>query len=1396
MKKATNTVTPVLISLNISDTDLTHRRTTQYVDPETNIVYPGAQVEFSRKEHASSRGEDNEGEEESGDKDGEEQTQEEPVEQNLDEIFEETLDQVRFGDEDAENDDNQDDDNDDENDEEANIAEQQQQQQQSNESTLNPFPASSYTLIPKSVLSRLIRRPEDISKDVSKELANYNGFEQTLSNLRTTYFHQLHIIDIEASQPLATVISNVKECIKLSGFTESAYKNILPVRLAAPDQIEGISKNNLFKALASRDLAERGPKRGPSMFQEYCPVSWYTEGKLAIGDFQFPVGYKNHIYVFADEQAQKKFLANPDVYCSKPPSVNSMKLCVIGAPSTGKTTQCKILAAYYNLKYVSVDDVINSWDANPAAGTDPLYEKMVKRLKTGKTVSSEIMTEIVKNALGSHNNTNTNGWVLDGYPRTAEEASHLISANLAPTFAVTFTASSADIVIKERLEAQYPFADKMFENVKAEIVELNKVFESANVPHVSVSAAEEIPTLFHSILRLVDPFFPKAEVIFEALEPEQVAQDMFMGLTKDYCPVTLKLKNVLRKGASNFLARYNENTYYFASDAFRDKFVVEPHIFARQKPTPPPVRLCILGCPGTGKTSVSQSLKSMGFVGGAAHIDYKTFLTMSLPKVDEHSQKEVTSYLADPLTPLSKHTLVQVYRFLFEMKDGFILEDFPRHSQEAEILLNEGYAFDSVLVLKTDSEITAKRILRQQKRQEYEKQKQSGFAEVKRKRAKYGNDEEEDEEQQDPMDKIMQEYDERTNAIADIVTSFEGNGSTIIHEVEAGQTVRVVVAHVKQVLGPFITEQRPSLFAHPVPVTPKVADYLLNRGFKKYSAYRTFDPVDITCNGFVLSSSLGQRPIVLGNHIYFMKNQRNQREFLANPTKFISNEMRPIITPRVCVVGKPKSGKTTIARQLANQFNAVYITIPQIIQTILDSKDHLNIQSKLNNVLLKGQPLSNELVIEALAAFISRVDCQRQGWILDGYPTTNHEASLLESTACCNPNFILEMVVDNETMLKRTHADFEVNRDANPLIPTSQRLDLNEIVLDRAENYERELQHCRALFKSRYNNWIELNSVQSKWQLFTLSQEIVGSGLVRRQEYTDRTYRQQAASIHDIGINMDVVSQRIGKFGKYCPVRYVDDEELALGCSDSTFMAEYAGVYYKLGSQTALQTFLRSPERYAYGKDLPEKLPGLMSQTQFRSSFPQQLEIRGYCPVTFRQGNGQFESILKGSEEYLAEYDGKIFAMRNQDCLDKFMQTPWKFINITLPKKLPPETINLPVSSLPLIGYLEQTVATTLTEALVSVGKFKPKYPYCSLEKSAADYLGLYLKSTNERSKEFVRKSYGKKLDKFKEQCQLLQGLATSKISLEEATKSQNGGEYQKRLDQLIEMKPLSKANF
>lgn len=175
-------------------------------------------------------------------------------------------------------------------------------------------------------------------------------------------------------------------------------------------------------------------------------------------------------------------------------------------------------------------------------------------------------------------------------------------------------------------------------------------------------------------------------------------------------------------------------------------------------------------------------------------------------------------------------------------------------------------------------------------------------------------------------------------------------------------------------------------------------------------------------------------------------------------------------------------------------------------------------------------------------------------------------------------------------------------------------------------------------------------------------------------------------------------------------------------------------------------------------------MPYPVTKQEVKDLFPKRLELKGFCPVSFAEGPPGFASIIPGDLDYTILYDDKLYSMANEKQRDIFKKSPWKYVDLVLPAKLPPPISPIAVSGLPMIGYLEQTVAKTLTEALTSVGKFKPKHPFKNLNSSACEFLGLYLKANNMKSKEWIRKSYQERLLVYKDNCELLRDLIQNEI--------------------------------
>lgn len=99
-----------------------------------------------------------------------------------------------------------------------------------------------------------------------------------------------------------------------------------------------------------------------------------------------------------------------------------MKIIMLGAPGAGKGTQAKQIADKYSIPHISTGDIFR---ANIKAGTE-LGKKASTYMDQGLLVPDELVCELVVDRI--QQDDCTNGFVLDGFPRTIPQAQALTEA--------------------------------------------------------------------------------------------------------------------------------------------------------------------------------------------------------------------------------------------------------------------------------------------------------------------------------------------------------------------------------------------------------------------------------------------------------------------------------------------------------------------------------------------------------------------------------------------------------------------------------------------------------------------------------------------------------------------------------------------------------------------------------------------------------------------------------------------------------------------------------------------------------------------------------------------------------------------------------------------------------
>ena len=93
-----------------------------------------------------------------------------------------------------------------------------------------------------------------------------------------------------------------------------------------------------------------------------------------------------------------------------------MILIFFGPPGAGKGTQANLIASHFNIPHLSTGDILR----NKLLQKDELSTRIKNVIDRGQLVSDNILNEIVSSRIDEQDCLK--GFVLDGYPRTMDQA--------------------------------------------------------------------------------------------------------------------------------------------------------------------------------------------------------------------------------------------------------------------------------------------------------------------------------------------------------------------------------------------------------------------------------------------------------------------------------------------------------------------------------------------------------------------------------------------------------------------------------------------------------------------------------------------------------------------------------------------------------------------------------------------------------------------------------------------------------------------------------------------------------------------------------------------------------------------------------------------------------------
>ncbi|KAF5919938.1 hypothetical protein HPG69_014303, partial [Diceros bicornis minor] len=605
---------------------------------------------------------------------------------------------------------------------------------------------------------------------------------------------------------------------------------------------------------------------------------------------------------------------------------------------------------------------------------------------------------------------------------------------------------------------------------------------------------------------------------------------------------------------------------------------------------------------------------------------------------------------------------------------------------------------------------------------------------------------EEDEEQEtDALERLKGELGEKFEADVTNLQAIQDEFEKFLIPViliNGARKIHIVQYMLNMKLKPLV-ENRASIFEKCYPIGSSLAQKMLNLTYKHISTFGYWDPVKLSEGETIKPIENSENPVypvIHRQYIYFLSSKETKEKFMKNPIKYIRQpKPKPTVPIRIAIVGPPKSGKTTVAQKISSEYGLQRLSIGEALRYILNNQPNTELALMLNWHLHKGMTAPDELAIQALEISLMGSVCNTAGVVIDGYPVTKYQMSLLEARTII-PMVIFELDVPSKEIFKRLL--LEKKKEQSLPYPLHNSI---QIIAVKNSKYRKNIYEIRKYYQEQHQNWYVIDGFHSKWWVWNEVIKKVQMVNKYMQIYLERIKAGKAACIDKLCITPQELISRLGEFRQFCPVSLAESYEL-VDCSVTEsleFAAEFRGHYYKMSSQEKLNKFLENPELYVpplAPHPLPsaDMIPKRLTLSELKSRFP------------------KYEALVPGNINYALEYRDRIYICESREKLQKFLRSPLKYWDQKLPYKLPPLKEPIHLTSLPLPGYLEQGIATSLIKAMNAAGCLKPKFPFLSIKRSALLYIAFHLKAFNPKGSEYTRKKYKKKMEQFMERCELI----------------------------------------
>ena len=135
-----------------------------------------------------------------------------------------------------------------------------------------------------------------------------------------------------------------------------------------------------------------------------------------------------------------------------------------------------------------------------------------------------------------------------------------------------------------------------------------------------------------------------------------------------------------------------------------------------------------------------------------------------------------------------------------------------------------------------------------------------------------------------------------------------------------------------------------------------------------------------------------------------------------DPLRFLSQVLSSPIVPKIMISGPPAGGKGTQSKLIVDIFNVTHISTGELLRSEVSKGTPIGKQ--VEHSILKGELVSDSIIIDLVKQRMNRDDVKTKGWLLDGFPRTKNQAISLQALGYI-PQVFFRLQVPDDVSVER-----------------------------------------------------------------------------------------------------------------------------------------------------------------------------------------------------------------------------------------------------------------------------------------------------------------------------------------------------------------------------------------